>query len=103
MYWFLLLIAGLLEAGWVIGIQKSASFTKLPYVLLAIFSMALSLLLFAVAVKEIPISIAYLSWIAVGAAAIAVINHCFLGQSLNAQQLFFLCLIVVGVCGLKSS
>ncbi len=101
MSWILLLIAGVLEAGWLVGIQKSESFTKIPFVFMAVVSMALSLLLFSMAIKTIPVSYAYLIWIAVGVTSISVVNHYFFGQSLSLKQLFFFALIMVGVMGLK--
>ncbi len=103
MYWLILFIAGILEAGWLVGIQKSESFTKTPYVILAIFSMTLSLVLFSIALKNIPISHAYLVWLAVGASSISIINHYFFEQPLSIQQLFCFCLIFIGVVGLKIS
>ncbi|MDO6695211.1 SMR family transporter [Aliiglaciecola sp. 3_MG-2023] len=101
MSWFILIIAGFLEAGWLVGIQKSESFTHIPYVLLAVLSMALSLLLFSIAIKDIPISHAYLVWLAVGASSISVINHYFFAQSLSIKQLICLAIIALGVIGLK--
>ena len=101
MSWLILFIAGVLEAGWLVGIQKSESFTHIPYVILAIFSMALSLILFSIALKDIPISHAYLVWLAVGASSIAVINHYFFEQLLTLPHLFCFGLILVGVLGLK--
>ncbi|MCZ2723153.1 SMR family transporter [Marinomonas sp. 15G1-11] len=103
MSWFILFIAGILEAGWLVGIQKSESFTKFPYVLIAIISMAFSLLLFSMALKTIPISHAYLVWLAVGATSISVINHYFFDQPLSLQQIGCFLLIFVGVVGLKLS
>jgi len=101
MSWFILFIAGILEAGWLVGIQKSESFTNIPYVILAIFSMLLSLVLFSIALKDIPISHAYLVWLAVGASSIAIINHYFFEQPLSIQQLLCFALIFIGVAGLK--
>jgi len=103
MSWFILFIAGLLEAGWLVGIQKSASFTKPIFVVLAAFSMILSLVLFSVAARTIPISQAYMVWLAIGVTAISVINHYFFDISISSQQLFFLCLIFIGIAGLKLS
>jgi|TARA_R110002012_G_scaffold81562_4_gene206445 quaternary ammonium compound-resistance protein SugE len=103
MSWFFLFIAGILEAGWLVGIQKSESFTHIPYVIAAIVSMGLSLVLFSLALKDIPISHAYLVWLAVGASAIAVINHFFFEQPLSIQQLLCFGLIFIGVVGLKMS
>jgi len=101
MYWFILFIAGILEAGWLVSIQKSESFTNIPYVICGVLSMTLSLILFSVALKEIPINLAYLVWLAVGASAISIINHYFFNQALSVPQILCLCLIFIGVVGLK--
>jgi quaternary ammonium compound-resistance protein SugE len=103
MYWFIIVIAGLFEAGWLVGIQKSNSFTNIPYVIFAVASMALSLILFSIALKEIPIGHAYLVWLAVGALSISTINHYFFNQPLTSYQLLCFCLIFIGVVGLKIS
>ncbi|MBA6291530.1 multidrug efflux SMR transporter [Colwellia sp. MB3u-70] len=103
MSWFILFIAGTLEAGWLVGLQKSESFTKPYYIIFAIFSMTLSLVLFSIALKEIPITTAYIVWLAVGASSIAIINHYFFEQPITIQQLFYFCLIFIGVLGLKIS
>lgn len=103
MYWFILFIAGMLEAGWLIGIQLSASFTKIPYVIFAVCSMVLSLALFSIAIKEIPISQAYLVWLAIGVVTISIVNHFFFNQTLHWQQLLCFTLIFIGVIGLKVS
>jgi quaternary ammonium compound-resistance protein SugE len=49
MYWFILFLAGTLEASWLVGIQKSEPFTNIPYVIFAVFSITLSLVLFTIA------------------------------------------------------
>lgn len=103
MYWFILFIAGIFEAGWVVCIQKSESFSKIPYILLAILSMTISLLLFTVAIKKIPTTQAYMVWIAFGVVSIAVINHVFFSQILSKHQLFYLGIIFIGILGLKVS
>lgn len=103
MNWFILFLAGILEAGWLIGLQKSESFTNAPYVILAIVSMTLSLVLFSMALKDIPISQAYLVWLAIGASSISIINHYFFEQPLSIQQLLCFCLIFIGIFGLKIS
>ncbi|MBA6327840.1 QacE family quaternary ammonium compound efflux SMR transporter [Colwellia sp. MB02u-6] len=103
MSWFILFIAGTLEAGWLVGLQKSESFTKPYYIIFAIFSMALSLVLFSVTLKEILITTAYIVWLAVGASSISIINHYFFEQPITIQQLFCFCLIFIGVLCLKIS
>lgn len=101
MSWLILFFAGILEAGWLVGIQKSEAFTNIPYVIFAIFSMTLSLVLFSIALKDIPVSHAYLVWLAIGASSISIINHYFFNQPLSIQQLLCFCLIFIGVAGLK--
>ena len=101
MSWLILIIAGCFEAGWLIGIEKSASFSKPVYVLLAAISMAVSLLLFTLSLKAIPIAMAYLVWLAVGVCAITAYNLFVLGMVLSSGQWFFLWLLVIGIVGLK--
>ena len=67
MSWILLFIAGVLEAGWLVGIEKSASFSKIPYVIFAVACMTASLVLFGLSLKDIPAPTAYLVWLAIGA------------------------------------
>ncbi|WP_368389588.1 multidrug efflux SMR transporter [Thalassotalea sp. 1_MG-2023] len=101
MYWFFLIVAGIFEAGWLFFLDKSASFSKFPYVLLAVISMVISLVLFSFAIREIPITIAYLIWLAVGVCTIVLINFVMYQHSLTIIQLFFISLIIVGIIGLK--
>ena len=97
------IIAGVLEAGWLIGIEKSASFSKIPYVIFAVACMSASLLLFGISLKQIPAATAYLVWLAVGVVSITVINHLFFGQLISGRQLCCFALIICGVAGLKLS
>ena len=103
MSWFILFNAGILESGWLVGIQKSGSLTKSPYLAFAVFSMLLSLVIFSIAAKDIPISHAYLVWLAVDASSISIIDHHFFNQPLSTQRLLSFCLIFIGVAGLKMS
>ncbi|WP_086929897.1 DMT family transporter [Agarilytica rhodophyticola] len=103
MSWFILFIAGVLEAVWLFGIQKSEAFSKFPYVVLALVAMATSLLLFSISVRHIPASQAYIVWLAIGAICISFVDHYFFNHPITWQQLFFCCLIFVGVVGIKLS
>jgi len=101
MSWFLLFIAGVLEAGWLVGIEKSASFSKIPYVIFAVACMTASLVLFGLSLKDIPAPTAYLVWLAVGVVSITLINHVFFDQLITLKQLGCFALIISGVVGLK--
>ena len=101
MSWFILFIAGVLEAGWLVGIEKSASFSKIPYVIFAVACMTSSLVLFGLSLKDIPAPTAYLVWLAVGVISITLINHVFFDQLITLKQLGCFALIIAGVVGLK--
>lgn len=101
MSWFLLFIAGVLEAGWLIGIEKSAAFSKIPYVLFAVACMTASLILFGLSLKAIPAPTAYLVWLAVGVLSITLIKYALFGYHISAKQLLCFALILAGVAGLK--
>ena len=101
MSWLLLCIAGLFEAGWLIGLDKSESFTKLWYVLLAVGSMVISLILFSYSLKDVPVNLAYIVWLGAGACSITLFNHILLDQKLQLSQGFFLLMIIGGIIGLK--
>ena len=101
MSWFILFVAGVLEAGWLVGIEKSASFSKIPYVIFAVACMTASLVLFGLSLKDIPAPTAYLVWLAVGVISITLINHVFFDQLITLKQLGCFVLIIAGVVGLK--
>lgn len=101
MSWFILFVAGVLEAGWLVGIEKSASFSKIPYVIFAVACMTASLALFGLSLKDIPAPTAYLVWLAVGVVSITLINHVFFDQLITLKQLGCFVLIIAGVVGLK--
>ena len=101
MSWFILFVAGVLEAGWLVGIEKSASFSKIPYVIFAVACMTASLALFGLSLKDIPAPTAYLVWLAVGVVSITLINHVFFDQLITLKQLGCFVLIIAGVIGLK--
>ena len=103
MSWILLFIAGVLEAGWLVGIEKSASFSKMPYVIFAVACMTASRVLFGLSLKDIPAPTAYLVWLAVGVVSITLINHVFFDQLITIKQLGCFALIIAGVVGLKLS
>ncbi|GAB5379138.1 MAG: quaternary ammonium compound efflux SMR transporter SugE [Aliiglaciecola sp.] len=103
MSWFYLVLAGIFEAGWLISIVKSESFSKPQFIVIAVLSMALSLTLFSISLDEIPITVAYLVWLAVGAVSLVLIDVFVNGTPILIQQLFFISLIVIGIVGIKVS
>ena len=101
MAWTLLVIAGLLEIVWAIGLKYSEGFTKPRASALTIAAMLASLYLLARALQSIPVGTGYAVWTGIGAAGTAVIGMAVLGESVSAARLLCLGLIVLGIIGLK--
>ncbi|MGC1273287.1 MAG: multidrug efflux SMR transporter [Planctomycetaceae bacterium] len=101
MHWVYLLVAGLLEIGWAVGLKYTEGFTKPVPSLLTGLAIAASMLLLSIAARTIPIGTAYAIWTGIGAAGAAAIGILFLGEPATAGRLCFLVLLVVAIVGLK--
>lgn len=101
MAWIYLLIAGVLEIGWAIGLKYTDGFTRLWPSVATIAAIIASISLLALAVRTIPVGTAYAVWTGIGAAGTAVFGLVFLGESREVLRLVCLVLIVAGVAGLK--
>ena len=99
--WSLLILAGLLEIGWAIGLKYTDGFTKPGPSILTGTAMALSMYLLALAARELPIGTAYAVWTGIGALGTAVLGMALFGESRDAMRLASIGLIVGGVLGLK--
>ncbi|WP_227380676.1 quaternary ammonium compound efflux SMR transporter SugE [Haladaptatus halobius] len=99
--WLILVLAGLFEIGWAIGLEYSQGFTKLwPSVMTLIF-LAISMLLLAKAVQSLPIGTAYAVWTGIGAVGAATLGILLFDEPATVIRIGFLTLIVVGVVGLN--
>ena len=101
MSWFILLLAGLFEVGWAIGLKYTEGFTRLWPTLGTVAAMAVSLSLLGVAMKSLPVGTAYAIWVGVGAVGTALLGIVLLHEPANAGRLLSLGLIVAGIVGLK--
>lgn len=99
--WTLLVLAGLLEIGWAVGLKYTEGFTKFGPSVLTGTAMALSMYLLALAARELPIGTAYAVWTGIGALGTAVLGMMLFDESRDAMRLASICLIVGGVLGLK--
>ena len=101
MAWVYLVLAGLLEVGWAIGLKYTEGFTRpLPSLLTAV-SIAGSMYLLAVAARTLPIGTAYAIWVGIGAVGTAVLGMVLFGEPRTVGRLLFLSLLVVSLVGLK--
>ncbi|MDI6741866.1 MAG: quaternary ammonium compound efflux SMR transporter SugE [Smithella sp.] len=101
MNWICLVLAGLFECGWAIGLKYTDGFTKLIPSLLTVFAMAISFWLLSVAMKTIPIGTAYAVWTGIGTVAVAILGMILFGESRDIMRIICLLLIVSGIVGLK--
>lgn len=101
MAWTFLIIAGLLEIGWAIGLKHTHGFTRLWPSVATLVAMIASFGLLAQALKTIPVGTGYAVWTGIGAAGTAVIGMVFLGESREVLRIICIVLIVAGVLGLK--
>jgi quaternary ammonium compound-resistance protein SugE len=101
MAWLLLVIAGLCEIVWAIGLKHTDGFTRLWPTVMTITAMLVSIVLLGIAMKTLPVGTSYAVWVGIGAVGTAVMGILFLGESANAGRLASLALIVAGIVGLK--
>lgn len=101
--WMLLIIAGLLEVSWAIGLKYTEGFTKLVPSLFTIVALGLSMILLAKASQVLPIGTAYGVWVGIGALGAAALGIMLLGEPASAARLFFLALLLISIIGLKAT
>lgn len=101
MPWVLLLIAGLLEIGWAIGLKYTEGFTRPVPSVLTLVAMAGSVILLGLAMKSLPVGTSYAVWVGVGAVGTAILGMVLFNEPANAGRIASLGLIVAGIVGLK--
>jgi len=100
-YWVLLVIAGLFEISWAVGLKYTEGFTRLWPSIWTIATMIASIYLLALAARGLPIGTAYAVWTGIGAVGTAVIGMVLFDESRDAARLVCIGLIVSGVLGLR--
>lgn len=101
MPWLLLIIAGLIESCWAIGLKYTEGFTKpLPSVL-TLIGIVVSMYLLAVAARTLPIGTAYAVWVGIGTSGAVLLGIFLLGESANPLRMMFLTLMIISIIGLK--
>ena len=101
MTWVVLVVAGLFECGWAIGLKYTEGFTRAVPSTLTLAAMVISLWLLSIAMKTIPVGTAYAAWTGIGAVGVAILGMILFGESRDVLRLLCLLLIVAGVAGLK--
>ncbi len=103
MSWFVLVIAGLFEVVWAVGLKYTHGFTRLIPSLITASAVALSMGLLAYAMKGLPIGTAYAVWTGIGAVGTAIFGIIVFGESASFARILSFVLIIAGIIGLKLS
>jgi len=101
MAWIYLIIAGLFECGWAIGLKYTEGFTRITPSVLTVVAMVISFWLLSTAMKTIPVGTAYAVWTGIGAVGVAIMGMILFGESRDILRITSLVLIVSGIIGLK--
>ena len=101
MNWLILLLAGLLEIGWAIGLKYSEGFTRFWPSVWTLITMVASMVLLAIAMKSLPVGTAYAVWVGIGAVGTVVLGIVLFNESADFWRMASVGLIVAGIVGLK--
>jgi quaternary ammonium compound-resistance protein SugE len=99
--WIYLLLAGICEVIWAVGLKYTHGFTKLVPSVITLGGMVVGFIFLSQALKSIPMGTAYAVWTGIGAVGTVVIGMIFLGEPHNLARMLFLGLIIIGILGLK--
>lgn len=103
MAWILLVVAGLLEVVWAIGMKYTQGWTRLWPSVVTVVAMILSFLLLSRAMVTIPLSLAYTIWVGIGAIGSVVAGVVLFNERLVPLQYLCIALIALGIFGLKAT
>jgi quaternary ammonium compound-resistance protein SugE len=101
--WVVLVLSGMLEAGWALSLKASEGFTRLWPSVGFVAMLALSMVGLSFALRTLPVGVAYGVWVGIGAALTAVLAIVLFGESVSVLKVVSLVLIVAGVIGLNLS
>lgn len=101
MPWFHLIIAGLLEIAWAIGLKQTAGWTRLWPSVITVALMIASFFFLSLALRTLPLGTSYAIWTGIGAIGTALVGIFIFDEPRTAARLVCLLLIISGIIGLK--
>lgn len=101
MAWVYLVVAGLLEVGWAIGLKYTEGFTRIVPSALTVGAMVASVVLLGIALRELPVGTGYAVWTGIGTVGTAILGIILFQEPATALRLACIALIVAGILGLK--
>ena len=99
--WLALVVAGLCEVGWAVGLKYTDGFSRLWPSAATLVAMVVSVVLLGWSLKVLPLGTAYAVWTGIGAVGTAILGIILFGESREAARLVSIGLIVAGIVGLK--
>lgn len=103
MAWLCLLLGGLLECAWAVGLKYTEGFTRVGPTIATLLAIVGSMWLLAIAARTLPIGTAYPIWVGIGAVGSVILGAVLFREPLDAKRVVFLGLIVAGVIGLRAT
>jgi quaternary ammonium compound-resistance protein SugE len=103
MDWIFLIIAGLFEIAWAIGLKYTEGFSRAAASALTVAAMVASFLFLSLALKTIPIGTGYAVWTGIGAAGTAILGIVLFSESAALPRLLCIAVIIAGIVGLKAT
>jgi quaternary ammonium compound-resistance protein SugE len=97
MAWAILVVAGLFEVGWAIGLKYTQGFTRLWPTVWTVGAMIISLWLLGIAMKTLPVGTAYGIWVGVGAVGTVILGILLLGEPASVARVVSIALIIAGI------
>lgn len=101
MSWFVLILAGLLEIVWALGLERTHGFTRPLPSLITVAALAGSIWLLAIATRTLPLGTAYAVWVGIGVLGTTLGGMLLLGEPASLIRLLLLGLLLAAIVGLK--
>ena len=101
MAWIILVVAGLFEIGWAVGLKYTAGFTRVWPTVWTAFALVASMALLGLSLRSLPLGTAYAVWTGIGTAGTAVFGILLFREPATAVRLLCIGLILAGIVGLK--
>src|SRR6187401_2991144 len=101
MAWFILIIAGIFEIAWTVGLKYSEGLTRFWPSVFTLVCLAISMGMLAYAVRSLPVGTAYAVWTGIGAVGTVILGMILFDEPKDLARIFFIGLILMGIVGLK--
>lgn len=101
MPWIILVLAGLTEIGWAVGLKYTEGFSRFWPSVGTVTAMVVSMILLGIAMKSLPIGMSYAVWTRIGTVGTTILGIWLFGESMSAMRLVCIALIAIGIVGLK--